>query len=336
MSTQTPEFKLQPATAADYPLIQNMARFYVYELSRSCGFISADWACPADGLYESYDFKFYFEDPSCSAYLIKVDEELAGFALINKKGQQPSCDWNMGEFFILAKFQGKGLGRQVAEELWSLFPGIWELAVLAENLPGLAFWRAAVLGFTAGLYSEELLEFKELGTQFKRYVFRFDTRELNRPMDADVDLKIQLVDELSPELAERMSQACLAYEQDLGIDVNYQRFSLLLSNKQGVVCGLINAYTVFAEIYIDDLWVDSPYRGMGYGRKLLEALEARFTGKGFNNINLVTSAFQAPAFYQKCGYQLEYVRENKINPPLSKAFFVKFFAEQEQGQGIIS
>ena len=45
------------ATLADYPTIQNMARFYVYDLSRECGLISEDWAIPSDGLYESFDFR---------------------------------------------------------------------------------------------------------------------------------------------------------------------------------------------------------------------------------------------------------------------------------------
>lgn len=49
--------KIETATLDDYPIIQNMARFYVYELSRDCGFISEDWALPPDGLYESFDFK---------------------------------------------------------------------------------------------------------------------------------------------------------------------------------------------------------------------------------------------------------------------------------------
>lgn len=56
------------ATLNDYPRIQNMARLYVYELSRECGSISSDWAMPEDGLYESFDFKNYFEESSRKAY----------------------------------------------------------------------------------------------------------------------------------------------------------------------------------------------------------------------------------------------------------------------------
>jgi len=47
-------------------------------------------------------------------FLVKVDDKLAGFVLINKVGSTPEVDWNIGEFFIVFKFQGKGVGRCVA------------------------------------------------------------------------------------------------------------------------------------------------------------------------------------------------------------------------------
>lgn len=98
------EVDLIPATFKDYPIIQNMARFYVYDLSRECGFISKVWALPTDGLYESFDFKDYFEDSSRKAFLIKVKDELAGFVLLNKAITSFRVGWNMAEFFILARF----------------------------------------------------------------------------------------------------------------------------------------------------------------------------------------------------------------------------------------
>jgi len=51
---------------------------------------------------------------------------------------------------------------------------------------------------------------------------------------------------------------------------------------------------------------------------------------------LVTSAFQAPDFYRKCGFTAEFTRENKKNPKLSKTFFVKFFDDEIQTQGILN
>lgn len=114
---------LVPATLDDYQTIQNMARFYVYDMSRYCGLFYHGWEFPANGLYECNDFKKYFEDPTCRAFLIKVSDELAGFVLINKICSIETVDWNMGEFFILAKFQRSGLGTIVANETFKKFPG---------------------------------------------------------------------------------------------------------------------------------------------------------------------------------------------------------------------
>lgn len=146
--------------------------------------------------------------------------------------------------------------------------------------------------------------------------------------------QIEFVDKISELVEAKMRQGFEEYESSHGIDVNYKAFSLLLKDEKGEVIGVLNAYTAFAEIYIDDIWVDKASRGKGYGKQLLTELENHFKDKGFNNMNLVTSSFQAPDFYKKCGFTKEFVRENKMNPKLTKTFFVKYFDNDEQWQGI--
>jgi predicted acetyltransferase/GNAT superfamily N-acetyltransferase len=172
-STLIADLKILQATLKDYPVIQNMARFYVYDLSRECGFISEDWACPSDGLYECFDFKCYFEDPSRRAYLITVGHELAGFVLLNQEGTSPATNWNVGEFFILAKFQGKGVAQQVAHQIWSTHPGLWEVSVIPENVNALNFWRNAVSKFSHGDYLEKICRVTYDAHQPNRYILSF-------------------------------------------------------------------------------------------------------------------------------------------------------------------
>lgn len=148
------------------------------------------------------------------------------------------------------------------------------------------------------------------------------------------DKDIEFVDELSKKIESKMSAGLISYEKKHGIDVNYKTFFLLAYNEKHDVVGVLAAYTAFSEIYIDDLWVDEEYRYQGYGKRLLLALENKFRGQEFNNINLVTSQFQAPEFYKKCGFQLEFIRENKKNPQLSKCFFIKYYEEEHQTQGL--
>src|SRR6478672_6815823 len=93
--------RLIPSSQGDQQTIQNMARFYVYDMLRYCGEESG-WEIPEDGLYECRDLSRYFNEKDRFPFLIRVQQELAGFALINKVGTSSDVDWNIGEFFILA------------------------------------------------------------------------------------------------------------------------------------------------------------------------------------------------------------------------------------------
>jgi len=149
------------------------------------------------------------------------------------------------------------------------------------------------------------------------------------------EIRIQFLKKL-PKLYEKsMRQGFIDYETKYNVDINYKTFSLVLTNDSETLLGILTAYSAFSEIYVDDLWVDSNYRNKGYGRLLLTSLEQRFEGKGFNNINLVTSAFQAPEFYKKCGYEIEFIRHNSVNPQFTKTFFIKYFRNTVQSQGIL-
>jgi ribosomal protein S18 acetylase RimI-like enzyme len=137
---------------------------------------------------------------------------------------------------------------------------------------------------------------------------------------------ISIHDALTDADQSLVSAGHTTYEQVHGIDIKFRRFALLLHDDHGTLCGALQAYTAYAEIYVDDLWVEAAVRRRGYGRQLLTRLEHEFVGTGYHNINLVTNAFQAPDFYVKCGYSIEFVRINTHNPLLTKTFFVKYLS----------
>lgn len=191
---------------ADYPVIQNMARFYAYDMSRYCAFISNEWDFPKDGLYEAHDFKKYFKEPNRKAFLVKIDDELAGFVLLNKIGTLPDTEWDMGEFYVLAKFQGKGIAKQVAFQIWQEFNGKWEVSVIPENLIGLAFWRKTISNFTNGHYKEEIKNVEYDKHQPNRYIFSFDTNEITSTVDTSVhEMKAEIeIEEINQNQAESL------------------------------------------------------------------------------------------------------------------------------------
>lgn len=149
------------------------------------------------------------------------------------------------------------------------------------------------------------------------------------------DFRIEYLNTLPDDISEKIYQGHIIDEASHGIVCNYKKFSLLIKNKDNVAIGALTAYTAFSEIYVDDIWVDPNYRKSGLGRKLIKELENYFHDQGYNNINLVTSQFQAPGFYKKCGFEIEFTRENKNNPELTKIFFIKYFDNPNQHQGIL-
>lgn len=147
--------RLTKATLLDYPTIQNMARFYVYEMSRECGLNDKDWAIPPDGLYESFDFKKYFIEPHREAYLIHVDDEIAGFVLLYYTNESKEQLWHIGEFFVIARFQKNHIGQRIAHEIWRKYPSQWEVSVIPENKRALNFWEKTISSFTKHVTQEQ-------------------------------------------------------------------------------------------------------------------------------------------------------------------------------------
>ena len=139
---------------------------------------------------------------------------------------------------------------------------------------------------------------------------------------------------LYKSIQKKVNEGHYEYEKSHGIYDEYKKF-YITAKLDDIVIGVLSAYAVFAEIYVDDLWIDKNYRKKGYGKELLLYLENKYKNSGYNNINLVTSAFQAPKFYENCGYELEFVRKNIYNPKLSKYFYIKYFDNDYQHKGII-
>lgn len=150
------QINLIPIRHDDYAAVQNLARFYVYDISKHCGIAedAFDWAFPENGLYECFDLSKYWTDTNCKSFLIRINGELGGFVIINKPDVSPGTDWNMSEFYIVAKFQGKGVGQHVAVQIFEQFKGSWEVLQLPSNKPAIAFWKKVVNTYTKGDYSE--------------------------------------------------------------------------------------------------------------------------------------------------------------------------------------
>ena len=137
-------------------------------------------------------------------------------------------------------------------------------------------------------------------------------------------LEIEFKENLDEKYYEIIDNEFNTYAAKNGVTCNYTPFNFIAKENDELI-GLITGHSYYKEVHIGDLIVYEEYRNKHIGTKLVKTVEEYFENKGFENINLTTYGFQALEFYKKCGFEVEYVRENKQNPKLSKYFLVKYF-----------
>jgi len=137
-------------------------------------------------------------------------------------------------------------------------------------------------------------------------------------------LNIEYKENLDGEFYRIIGEEFNKFAEKNGVSCNYVPFNFI-AKEDDKVLGLITGHSYYKEVHIADLIIYEEYRKKHIGTKLMETVENYYKDKGFHNMNLTTYAFQAPEFYKKCGFEVEFVRENKENPKLAKYFLVKYF-----------
>jgi predicted acetyltransferase len=142
---------------------------YVYDLSELLGLDVGD-----DGRFHAYPLDAYWSEPRRHAFLIQVDEKIAGFALVQGRSRLTGDEavTDMAEFFVLRRYRRHGVGEHAACSLFDRFRGPWEVRQKAENHPATAFWRRIIGRYTGGRYQEETLD----DARWRGPVQRFDSR----------------------------------------------------------------------------------------------------------------------------------------------------------------
>ena len=117
-------------------------------------------------------------------------------------------------------------------------------------------------------------------------------------------LKVALEENASPEDLRTVSEGLGAYNRAQVGPENYRPLRIFLRDTQNRVAGGLLGSIYWGWCSIDYLWVSDEFRGQGYGKTLLEAAEEEARKQGCKNVNLDTTSFQAPDFYQKFGYRI--------------------------------
>ena len=132
---------------------------------------------------------------------------------------------------------------------------------------------------------------------------------------------IKKIDETNEKVGEFINKAFTDYAIKCCVELNFEEYCFV-AEEDGEIVGAITGRAYYNEVHIGDLIIDEKYRRLKVGSKLVKAVEETFVGKGYDKITLTTFGFQAPEFYKKLGYELEFVREDK-DPQLCKYFYIK-------------
>ena len=137
-------------------------------------------------------------------------------------------------------------------------------------------------------------------------------------------IEIEYKENLDEEIYTMIDAEFNEFAKKNGVICNYKSFAFVAKEGNKII-GIITGNSYYKEVHISDLIVLEHYRNKHIGSKLMETVESYYKNKGFENINLTTYGFQAPEFYKKCGFEIEFIRKNQENPKLNKYYLVKYF-----------
>lgn len=129
-------------------ILHNLMQYYIYDFS----VFNPEIQLESNGSYKRFNLSAYWTDDHHHAFFINYGQELIGFALVaTGSGASPH---SIEEFHIIRKYTGKGLGRDAALKLFTMFPGSWRITQIKANEPARAFWRKVIGEYTSENYTE--------------------------------------------------------------------------------------------------------------------------------------------------------------------------------------
>ena len=131
------------AAAAQQPVFERLLQLYKYDFSEFAPIGSPYGEVDAEGRFAYPGLESYWQESGRIPLLIRADDRLAGFALLNQwSALELPLDHAVAEFFVLRKYRRALVGTRAALLIFRRYPGQWEVGVAWYNPPALAFWRS--------------------------------------------------------------------------------------------------------------------------------------------------------------------------------------------------
>ena len=131
------------ATIDEKPILQNLLSLYIHDLSA----YSDDLHPNEEGRFDYDGLDLYWEEASLFPFLVRVEDRIAGFLLLNRPPYAPrDVQYLINEVFILKSYRGTGVGKEVVRHVFDRYPGRYLVLELERNTPAIAFWQRTLQG----------------------------------------------------------------------------------------------------------------------------------------------------------------------------------------------
>ena len=152
MSHRHDRLTVSPVTKSEREIVARMLQLYLHDFSEFAKINEPYGELRADGTFWYPDHDRYWSSPDRGAYLMRIGEHFAGFALVNQwSASGLGVDHAIAEFFVLRKYRRLGTGTTAAKCLIAQHPGIWDIPVASYNQPALILWRTVVASMISSM-----------------------------------------------------------------------------------------------------------------------------------------------------------------------------------------
>lgn len=119
-----------------------------------------------EGKYCYDDISKYFDNPANDAYFFKEDNDIVGFAFVDKV-EEGYC---VQEFFIMNNYKRNGFGKKFAYKIFDKHNSNWVIKSLPKSPVAEQFWEKIIKDYTNNNYEKELVGW------YNRAEFRFNNK----------------------------------------------------------------------------------------------------------------------------------------------------------------
>lgn len=129
-------------------ILSNLLEKYNYEFSQ----YSND-NFDNNGLFGYSHLDSYFEEEDRFAYFIIVENNLAGFVLINKhKECDRDIDWSVAEFFVSFNYRNKGIATNIMNSVFNIHKGYFNIKYHPKNIASEKLWNKVAKKYSNNNY----------------------------------------------------------------------------------------------------------------------------------------------------------------------------------------